>query len=177
MLETAFAQLRFVASIVFGVPFSARSLDRIVDGLLATQREFGAIGSEGAELLDGPPLDEETRREVQTRRFRAQAVRGARETAYYGRLFEQIGLDPAHMGYEDIQCIPLTPKEALRDDPDAFVRRTTQPCFRTTTTGTTGRPTSVCFSQYELRTFVALGAISHLLHRQIAPDDIVLIST
>ena len=77
MLETAFAQLRFAASIVFGVPFSARSLDRIVDGLIATQREFGAIGGEGAELLDGPPLDEETRREVQIRRFRAQAARGA----------------------------------------------------------------------------------------------------
>src|SRR5438552_4045010 len=51
MLETAFAQLRFAASVVFGVPFSARSLDRIVDGLIATQREFGAIGSAGAELL------------------------------------------------------------------------------------------------------------------------------
>src|SRR5438045_295195 len=77
MLETAFAQLRFAASIVFGVPFSARSLDRIVDGLIATQRAFGAIGSE----------------------------------------------------------------------------------------------------EYELHTFIALGAISHLIHRQIASDDIVLIST
>ena len=76
MLETAFAQLRFAASVVFGVPFSARSLDRIVDGRNATQREFGAIGSEGAELLDGRPLDDETRREVQTRRFRTQAMRG-----------------------------------------------------------------------------------------------------
>ena len=28
MLETAFAQLRFAASVVFGLPFSARSLDR-----------------------------------------------------------------------------------------------------------------------------------------------------
>src|SRR5262245_34632749 len=163
MLETAFAQLRFAASIVFGVPFSARSLDRIVDGLLATQHEFGAIGSEGAELLDGPPVDEETRREVQTRRVRAQAVRGAHETAYYARLFEQIGLDPARLRYEDIPRIPLTPKEALRDDPAAFVRRTAQPCFRTTTTGTTGRPTSVCFSQHELHMFISLGTISHLL--------------
>src|SRR5437762_2957146 len=61
MLETAFAQLRFVASVAFGLPFSARSLDRLVDGLLATRREFGAIGVEGAELLGGPALDEETR--------------------------------------------------------------------------------------------------------------------
>jgi phenylacetate-CoA ligase len=169
--------LRFAASVVFSIPFSARSLDRIVDGLIATQHEFGAIGSEGAELLDGSPLDDLTRREMQTRRFRAQAVRGARETAYYARLFDTLGLDPARLRYEDILRIPLTPKEALRDDPDAFVRRTAQPCYRTTTTGTTGRPTSVCFSQYELHMFIALGVISHLLHRQIAPDDIVLIST
>jgi phenylacetate-CoA ligase len=177
MLETAFAQLRFVASVVLGIRFSTRSLDRIVDALLDTRREFGAIGSEGAEFLAGPALDEATRREVQTRRFRTQALHGARETSYYARLFEQLGLDPARLRYDDIQRIPPTPKEALRDDPDAFVRRTAQPCFRTTTTGTTGRPTGVCFSAYELRTYVALGAIHYLVHRQIAPDDIVLIST
>jgi phenylacetate-coenzyme A ligase PaaK-like adenylate-forming protein len=140
------------------------------------EHEFGAIGAEGAELLDGPPLDHETRREVQTRRFRAQALRGARETTYNGRLFEQFGLDPSQLRYADIQRIPLTPKQALRDDPDAFVRRMAQPCFRTTTTGATGRPTSVCFSHHELRTFITLGVISHLIHRQIAPDDIVLVS-
>ncbi|HEY3231366.1 MAG TPA: AMP-binding protein [Roseiflexaceae bacterium] len=176
MLETVAAHLRFAASMVFGLPFSARSLDRLVDALLATQGEFGTIGSEGAELLGGPALDEETRRAIQLRRFRTQAVRGARETPYYGRLFVQLGLDPARLHYDDIQRIPLTPKEALRDAPDAFVRRTAQPCFRTTTTGTTGKPTSVCFSQYELHTFVALEAMHLLLHRQIAPDDIVLIS-
>jgi phenylacetate-CoA ligase len=177
MLETAFAQLRFAASVVFGLPFSARSLDRLVDALLATQREFGAIGFEGADALGGPALDEATRHEIQVRRFRAQALRGARETAYYGRLFEQLGLDPARLRYEDIARVPLTPKEALRDDPDAFVRHTAQPCFRTTTTGTTGRPTSVCFSQRELQTYVALEAISHLVHRQVGPEDIVLVST
>jgi phenylacetate-CoA ligase len=177
MLETVAAQLRYTASVVFGLPFSARSLDRLVDALLATQREFGQIAREGAELLGGPELDEETRREMQLRRFRTQAACAARETAYYRQLFEQLGLDPARLRYEDIQRIPLTPKEALRDDPDAFVRQNAQPCFRTTTTGTTGRPTSICFSQRELHTYVALGAIHHLMNRLITPEDIVLIST
>src|SRR6185436_7253725 len=111
--------------------------------------EFGAIAPDGAELLGGPALDEETRREMQIRRFRTQAARAARETAYYARLFKELELDPSQLRYEDIPRIPLTPKEALRDDPDAFVRSTAQPCFRTTTTGTTGRPTSVSFSQRE----------------------------
>lgn len=177
MLETLAAQLRYTASAVFGLPFSARSLDRLVDALLATQHEFGTIGSEGAELLGGPALDEETRRAVQLRRFRTQAARATCETAYYRRLFEQLGLDPARLRYDDIQRILLTPKEALRDDPDAFVCRTGQPCFRTTTTGTTGRPTGVCFSQRELHTYIALGAINLLMNQQITPEDIVLIST
>jgi len=162
---------------VFGIPFSTGSLDRLVDGLLATQREFGRIGPEGGELLDGPMLDDETRRAMQIRRFRAQAIRAATETAYYAALFERIGLDPTRIGYEDIARVPITPKEALRDSPDDFVRSTVQPCFRTTTTGTTGRPTSVCFSQRELHIYIALGAIYHLMHQQVASEDIVLLST
>jgi phenylacetate-CoA ligase len=177
MLETVAAQLRYTASVVFGLPFSARSLNRLVDALLATYQEFGRVAPDEAELLTGPALDEETRREMQLRRFRTQATRAARETAYYRRLFEQLGLDPARLRYEDIRRIPLTPKEALRNDPDAFVRQTGQPCFRTTTTGTTGRPTSVCFSQRELHTYVALGALNHLMNQQITPEDIVLVST
>jgi phenylacetate-coenzyme A ligase PaaK-like adenylate-forming protein len=176
MLETAFAQLRFATSVVFGIPFSVRSLDRLVDGLLATQREFGAIGAQGADMLAGPALDDETRREMQLRRFRSQAARAARETAYYARLFAELGRDPARLRHDDIASIPVTPKEALRDDPGAFVCRTAQPVFRTTTTGTTGRPTSVCFSRRELHTYIALGAINHLMHQQVGPEDIVLIS-
>jgi phenylacetate-CoA ligase len=79
--------------------------------------------------------------------------------------------------YEDIVRIPVTPKAALRDTPDAFVRRTANACFRTTTTGTTGWPTSACFSAAELHTFVTLGAISSLIHGLVTPDDIVLLST
>jgi phenylacetate-CoA ligase len=176
MLETVAAQLRYTASIMFGLPFSTRSLDHLVDAVLATHREYGAIVPEGAELLRAPALDEQTRREMQLRRFRAQANRAARDTPYYRQLFEQLGLDPSRLRYEDIQRIPLTPKEALRDDPDAFVRQKAQPCFRTTTTGTTGRPTSVCFSQRELHSYIALGAINHLMNGLITPEDIVLVS-
>ena len=86
MLETAVAQLRFALSVALGRPFHTPSLDHLVDAICATQHEFGptAIGAEGAEILDGPALDEATRRDMQLRRFRGQAKRGARETAYYG---------------------------------------------------------------------------------------------
>src|SRR5262245_45018428 len=140
MFETAFAQLRYAASVIFAVPFDPKSLDWLVEGILATQQEFGALGSDSAEFLKGPELDEETRRDVQLRRFRTQAIRGARETEYYQQQFDSLGIDPAQLKYEDILRIPVTPKEALRGNPDAFVRRGSQPAFRTTTTGTTGKP-------------------------------------
>ncbi|MEP6776111.1 MAG: AMP-binding protein [Chloroflexota bacterium] len=177
MIETAFAQLRFAASMLFGTRFSLRSLDRMISAALETRREFGAVGAEGAELVAGPTLDEETRRDVQLRRFRKQATLGARETAYYAEVFKQEGLDPAHLAYDDITRIPLTPKEAIRDNPDAFVRRNARHALRTTTSGTTGRPTHVCFSQYELAVTIALGAMSSILDNSITSEDIVQISS
>jgi phenylacetate-CoA ligase len=177
MIETAFAQLRFAASIVFGMRFSLRSLDRLIATLRDTQHEFGTIGPEGAELLGGPVLDEETRQAMQLRRFRSQAVRAARETPYYQQLFERFDLNPARLRYEEICRLPLTAKEALRADPDAFVCRTARPYLRAMTTGTTGWPTSIYFSEYEMRVFFALAALSSLFSGDIAVVDIVQIST
>jgi phenylacetate-coenzyme A ligase PaaK-like adenylate-forming protein len=132
-----------------------------------------ALGHEAGELLAGPSLDEATRREIKLRRFRTQAKRGAQETAYYQNLFVGLGLDPAHLRYEDISRIPVTPKDAVRDDPDAFVRRSARPVFRSTTTGTTGRPTSIYFSAQEMRSYIALEAIGLLFSRTVSSRDII----
>ena len=156
-----------------GRPFAKWSLERMIDSMIETRREFGAIGDEGTTLYGGPVLDEETRRELHLRRFRSQAVRSAKETAYYKHLFQRLELDPSNLRIEDIASVPLTSKEALREDPDAFVRTTASPCFRTTTTGTTGKPTSVYFSSYEMRTYIALFAIAGLFMGHIDESDIV----
>jgi phenylacetate-CoA ligase len=177
MFETAFAQLRYAASVLFAIPFDLRALDRLVEGVLETQREFGTLGADSAEFLGGPELDEESRREIQLRRFRTQALRAANETGYYNPQFEHLGIDPARLTYDDILRIPITPKESLRNDPDAFVRRSSQPAFRTTTTGTTGKPTSVYFTAREIQATSLLTAITFLQSGQITPEDIVQIST
>ena len=70
-------------------------------------------------------------------------MQAARETAYYQRQFGEMGIDPAQLTYEDLLRLPLTPKEARRSDPDAFVSRASNPAFRTTTTATTGQPASI----------------------------------
>jgi phenylacetate-CoA ligase len=176
MFETAVAQLRFGASMALGIPFSPRSLERIVTAMRDTKHEFGSIGADADELISGPTLDEDTRREVQLRRFRKQAIRAARETDYYSRVVEEAGIDLAGMGFEDLARFPLTPKEHLRDDPDAFIPRTAKPALRATTTGTTGWPTSVYFSEREFNTIVALAAMSFMNQNLIEPEDIVQVN-
>jgi len=177
MLDTALAQLRFALSLTLGRPFHLRSLDRLVESVKATRAEFGEVGPDGAAALGGPTLDDETRHTMQLRRFRAQARRAAEGTTHYARLFARLGLDPRRLTAEQIARLPRTPKEALRDHPDAFVRRGAQPVFCAGTTGTTGRPTSVHFSAYELQSMVALSAIAFLLQRRLDADDVVQIST
>jgi len=98
MLGELVAQLRFAASIALGVDFDVRSLERLVDAVGATRREFGGLGVGGAVPLEGPGLDDATRRELQLRRFRTQAARAARETAYYGALFDRLGTAPGRLG-------------------------------------------------------------------------------
>jgi phenylacetate-coenzyme A ligase PaaK-like adenylate-forming protein len=177
MLEAGYAQLRFAASLLFGARFSLRAFDRLIAALQETQREFGIVNAEGKELLSAPTLDDQTRREVQLRRFRAQAKRAARETAYYQRLFARLSLDPRRLKYEDIAVLPLTSKADLRHDPDAFISHSARPYLRALTTGTTGWPTSVSFSSYELRVYFALTAIALLMNSDLTPEDIVQVST
>jgi phenylacetate-CoA ligase len=177
MLDVAVAQLRYSLSLLFGWRFSVRSLEQMIAALHETQREFGVIGSEGNEMLNGPTLDQESRRRIQLQRFRQQARRAMLHTTYYHTLFSQLELDPAKLRYEDIAHLPCTPKEAVRDDPDAFVSRQARPYLRATTTGTTGRPTSICFSAHELRVYSALSAMPTFFTHDLQETDIIQIST
>ncbi|HWC26351.1 MAG TPA: AMP-binding protein [Solirubrobacteraceae bacterium] len=173
MLDTALAQLRFAASLAFGAPFHVRSMERIVAAMRATRDEFGALGSDANELLAGPQLDDDTRRDIQLRRLRKQTLRALRETPYYERRLADCDVDPARLRWEDIARLPVTPKEVLRDDPDALVSRRRTPFLRATTTGTTGEPASVWFSEREVRAMLALSAMSFMTERLIEPDDVV----
>lgn len=168
MLEIAFAQLRLMTTIIFGQPFSLTALDQLIDAAHETQQEFGALSPEAVELLSGPTIDEEERRDLHLRRFRAQAVRAAHDTVYYGRLFEQIGLAPARLKHRDISLIPITQKEALEANPDTFVRRIAQPVMR--------MAGGVYFSLYELRLIAALAAIELLLKGEVGVDEVIQIN-
>lgn len=177
MFAEMLAQLRFAASVAFGISFDLRSLEHLVDALVETRREFGTIAPDGAELLEAVRLDDATRRDLQLRRFRQQATRAARETTYYREIFGQFQLDPSRLDPEEIQRVPITSKAAFQADPDAFVRRGARPAYRCTTTGTTGHPASVAFSADEMRSYQLLAAMSLLLRGTVAEEDVVQVST
>lgn len=177
MLETAFTQLHFAASLLSGRSFSPWSLEQLVKSLRATATEFGTIGAGSGEMVSGPAMDDATCGEMQLKRLRAQAVK-AKETAYYAHLFNELGFDPGRIKSQaDIVRIPITGKNSVREQPDAFVRRSSRPYLRAHTTGTTGSPISIAFSSHELRVYRALQAISHLLSGDITAEDVVLVST
>jgi phenylacetate-CoA ligase len=173
MLDTAVAQIRVALSIATGRRLNIRALDRLLDGMLATSLEFGAIGAEGAQALGGPPLDDAVRQRVALRRFRSLAQRAAARTRYYSSLFAEHEIDPARMEWDDVRRLPVTGRDALRDDPDAFVCSGTRPVMRAVTTGTTGPPIGVWFSEYELAAITGATTNHVLLRKLIRPDDIV----
>ncbi len=47
MIEVGLAQLRFMASVGFGMRFAPWALDRMAAGLLAAQQEFGDLDLAG----------------------------------------------------------------------------------------------------------------------------------
>jgi phenylacetate-CoA ligase len=176
MFVTALAQVRLALALATGSAVPAWVLSSLIAAARETRREFGELGHEATEAVAGPALDADTRREVQLRRFRAQAKRAA-ATPYYARFFQDLAIDPAKLTWEQIAALPLTPKEALRDDPDAFVHPQAHPVLRATTHGTTGEPTRIAFSTAELRLMAGFAGLGFLLQGQIGPEDVVQINT
>lgn len=54
--------------------------------------------------------------------------------------------------------------------------RSARPVLRATTTGTTGRPASVYFSEHELAATASLTALGFANHDQVEPEDLVVVS-
>jgi phenylacetate-CoA ligase len=177
MLETVYAQLRFAGSLLFGRPFHLPSLNRLVDAVLETRREFGVLSSEAGEVIAGPTLDEASLREIQARRFRTQLQRGVRETEYYTSLFTQRPIDLKRFTFDDIHRIPITGKDVLQTNADALVRCGQRPSLQTLTTGTTGQPTGMFFTAHEMNFYVLLAALGFLINGAIGEQDVVQVST
>lgn len=173
MTEVALAHVRYAWSMLTGRPFHLASMERLVDTLLETRAEFGEIRSDDMSALGAPALDAATTRDLQVRRLRKLARRAENETPYYRGLFTRLGLEPGRLAWDDIAAIPVTPKEALQDRPDAFVRAGQRIAFRSSTTGTTGKPATTYVSEHDLRLVIELDALGMLARGLMGSDDVV----
>jgi hypothetical protein len=163
------ASKRHASSLAFGLPLSEWALNRLVESIAETSIAKPALDS-AQDLSRRRTLNPHAARAFQSRRFQDQCQLAFREVPYYQRLGRQ--LDPVEIAAGQV---PITPKAALRDAPDTFVRQGGRPFIRITTTGTTGTPTAVHFSKREWHAIGAVSAIGLLRRRLLRSDDLVQI--
>jgi phenylacetate-coenzyme A ligase PaaK-like adenylate-forming protein len=165
MLATAARQLRYVTTVLSGGRFDVKALRSMVTDLRQTLDELGEPGEGADEMLPGGGGvdDPEIRRSMADRRLRQAIRQAARHTPYYRQWFDEHGVDPSRIGLDQLHQVASTPKTALRGAGPAFVSERSEPVLMAQTTGTTGTPTVVWFSRYELELSAALSAISYLM--------------
>ncbi|MEU8141191.1 AMP-binding protein [Nonomuraea sp. NPDC048901] len=161
MFGTAARQLGYAWSMLAGRRFRVKDVTALVEDLRATLEEFGSPGEGAGEMLTAP--DPEMQRDLATRRLRRTLRLTARDTPYYRRWFEQHGIDPGSITLESLASIEPTTKAALRDLPSAFVADGASPAVLAQTTGTTGVPTMVWFSRYEIDLMSGMSALALML--------------
>lgn len=170
MFATALRQLRYSFSMLSGRRLPSGDLLALVDDIRATLEEFGAPGDGAADMLSMP--DQQLQRDLTRRRLRRTIRQAARDTPYYRWWFGMNGLDPSAVTLESLGAVAPTPKSALRGTPALFVSDNASPVLAATTTGTTGTPTLVWFSQYELDVACALTAMAMMLGIGMRPHHV-----
>lgn len=176
MFETGVRQLRMAMSMVLGKPINPRNIERLVDDALKTLQEFGAPGDDVQQLLDGPFADPGVRREFQNQAIRRTVRRLARVSPYYQKLFASHNIKPAEVNIDTMHKVPLTTKQALQEQQQEFITTDAHPYLTTRTTGTTGKPTEIWLSKYEIELWPAMAALSGLLRNEISPRDCMQIN-
>ncbi|HEU0003375.1 MAG TPA: AMP-binding protein [Ktedonobacteraceae bacterium] len=176
MFETGVRQLRMAMSMVLGKPINPRNIERLVDDALKTLQEFGAPGDDVQQLLDGPFADPDARREFQNQAIRRTVRRLARVSPYYQKLFASHAIEPAEVNIDTMHKVPVTMKQALQEQQPEFITTESHPYLTTRTTGTTGKPTEIWLSKYEIELWAAMAALSGLLRNEISPRDCLQIN-
>ncbi|MCK4322932.1 MAG: phenylacetate--CoA ligase [Armatimonadetes bacterium] len=115
--------------------------------------------------------------QLQLERLQATVNRAARNVAFYERQFEELGIYPEDIQtLDDLQRLPLTQKEDLRDSyPYGMFAVPLREVVRIhQSSGTTGRPTVVGYTANDLRHWTELVA-RNLTAGGVTKDDVVQI--
>lgn len=160
MLATGFRQLGYAWAMLSGRQFRVRDIAALVDDLRDTLETFGTPGEGAGDMLTPP--DPEMQEHLTERRLRRTIRAAVAGTPYYRR----------YAGVTDLADIAPTPKDALRGMPSAFVSDRAKPAYCAQTTGTTGTPTLVWFSRYELDVMAGLSAMALMLAENLRSEHV-----
>jgi phenylacetate-CoA ligase len=172
MFETGVRQFRLALGMVQRRRLDPRNVERLIDDVLDTIAEFGAAGADAAELVEGPAANPADRLEITNNSLRKTAVRLAAQSPFYARHLSSAQIDPAKLDVAGLRAIPVTVKADLTERPGDFRCSDVPAYLATRTTGTTGRPTEIWLSRYEMELWPALGALASLLRGELRPGDV-----
>jgi phenylacetate-coenzyme A ligase PaaK-like adenylate-forming protein len=110
------------------------------------------------------------------RGLRRTARRLAVKSPFYARRLAAVGTDLRQLDAETLRAIPVTVKRDLTERPEDFLCTDVDRCLSTRTTGTTGKPTEVWLSRYELELWPALAALAALIRDEMSPADIMQVN-
>ncbi|MFI7692648.1 phenylacetate--CoA ligase family protein [Nonomuraea sp. NPDC049655] len=170
MFGTAVRQLGYAWSMMSGRRFRLRDVNALADDMRVTLETFGSPGEGADDLLAGS--DPELQEDLTRRRLRRTVSHAAAESPYYRRWFETNGVDPGSITPATLSTIPPTSKADLRGMPAAFVSDRARPVVLAHTTGTTGTPTMVWFSAYEIELMSSMSALALMLAGNLRSADL-----
>jgi phenylacetate-coenzyme A ligase PaaK-like adenylate-forming protein len=162
--------MRMARSIMTGSAIHLPSLRHLV------QTQTSSSGKATADSSRPTTPNPKILQQTQERRIRRQVQLAAQDTAYYAELFARRGINWQAFTAAQISELPITTKQELRDQPEAFVRRGFLPTLRTMTTGTTGQGTTTLFTGRESQIFSTMSALGLLRQGIISKADIVQVS-
>ena len=176
MFETGIRQFRMAMGIVWGRRLNPQNIERLIEDALATLAEFGEPGADVRALTDGPLTDPETREQFATTNIRRTARRLAAQSPFYARRFAAAEVRPDKLDLAGLRAIPVTVKADLIRQPADFLCADAPRQLATRTTGTTGRPTEIWISRYELELWPAIGALASVLRDDFRPTDVMQVN-
>jgi len=173
MFETGIRQFRMAMGMVWGRKLDTTNLARLVEDARATLAEFGEPGSDVQQVLDGPLADPGARADFITRNLRRTARRLDAQSPFYTRRFAAAGIALDKLDVETLRTIPVTVKRDLVDRQSEFLCADSTRYLATRTTGTTGQPTEIWLSRYEIDLLSGLGALAAVLRDEVRESDII----
>ncbi len=173
MFETGIRQFRMAMGMVWNRRLDTRNIARLVDDALATLAEFGEPGADAQTLTDGPLNNPEMRLQIAGTNVRRTAARLDAQSPFYARRFAAAEVNLSKLDIAGLRGIPVTVKGDLNRQPDDFHCADAPRHLATRTTGTTGRPTEIWLSRYEMELWPAMGALASILRDDFRPTDVM----